>query len=883
MGKAFKTGNHIFLSKATLHLTATLSLLLALALIPGFGLFRSSDLPQGSSFLRHATGSVVIMSSPSSRDNSPHHRPRDDSGSPALDQISRRYRSDDSPSGSAGQQGDALQHALPENRQEEDNVDASPSRASLARRSPSDPRDSGRPLDSPPPYSRPQCAQNQAANRAFAERTLLESVGTPTKPVSWFEDIFASKANRKPVPPLWKSGPDGKPMRLNESEFDVWMKRFGDWLEAHSLHGLITFLEDIIILDSDQKPCFSFPGYAIDQQTVRSNIQLQRIILQRLSQHVWSIAQLPAPHDIDGLDDNVIYFQFRSLATRFQTIQSELNAAATPPGAFTTMYTDLFDNSFWRGHPLRVLAILAMLKNKMAQDLTGSAIEMLQHLLNGIETMAANPTIKIHDLGVWLDSVKNQYDIIVAKNAQITWSANNQIQSKLYDLFPVLCRLAKTSADYRLINGVTKLEAYFLHEDSADQGDRRSFEEFHHRTIVALQRFLPGAPSQKRGLGDMLELGSCSTAQQENKRPRLDSSSHDLIAAVAQAVTRAFMGATPTPSGSAPRFQGQQQQQRGSFQPGRGRPGGNRSRGGPQRNNQPQARRPEFPKRMCERCAMINPDHKEDNCPNPPDPNVADKLAKHKKYCNEFRKKAARARFQKSSSGTQALPSTGTGVEHTAHMSAAASFTNISMDDPASSLYLDDGDDSYYMPDHDCGFSAISDPIAPTTGTAPSFITMLLLVTAVSMATVTLAVSLPSLFGLPGFIVPSSSIITTFFLANLVILLAAICMHACHGTPPGSSSVLYYKLVPRQFAVVLLFLCLGSAFSGNAQGFAFTSHHNLTVAGEDHLCWIDSACTKSIFRSKDLLLNVRKLKEPHCVRGSVSQTLISMGLRFLGS
>jgi hypothetical protein len=252
-------------------------------------------------------------------------------------------------------------------------------------------------------------------------------------------------------------------MRLNESEFDVWLKRFGDWLEGNNLDGLLAFNDDILTLDSDQKPRFSFPGYAIDRQTVCFNFQLQRIILKRLSQHVWSIAHLPSdPRIIDGMDDGQIHFQFRSFVQKLQVIQSELNAAATPPGALNTMYTDLFDNSFWRGHPLRVLAILAMLKNKMAQDLTGSAIEMLQDLLNSIEAMAATPTIKIHDLGMWLDFVKNQYDIIVAKNAQITWSANNQIQSKLYDLFPVLCRLAKSSADYRLINGVTKLEAYFL-------------------------------------------------------------------------------------------------------------------------------------------------------------------------------------------------------------------------------------------------------------------------------------------------------------------------------------------------------------------------------------------------------------------------------------
>jgi hypothetical protein len=239
------------------------------------------------------------------------------------------------------------------------------------------------------------------------------------------------------------------------------------------------------------------------------------------------------------------------------------------------MYTDLFDNSFWRSHPLRVLAILAMLKNKMAQNLTGSAIEMLQDLLNSIEAMVATLTIKIHYLGIWLDFVKNQYNIIVAKNAQITWSANNQIQSKLYNLFPVLCRLAKSSADYWLINCVTKLEAYCLHKDSADQCERRSFEEFHHHTIAALQRFLPGAPCQKqarRHHGVWLKL-SGSAGQQV---PLFGCLIQQIDCFSCSSHHQGIHGRHVQPTGLCIERTQRQQQQHGSFQPGSGKPGGNR-------------------------------------------------------------------------------------------------------------------------------------------------------------------------------------------------------------------------------------------------------------------------------------------------------------------
>ena len=136
--------------------------------------------------------------------------------------------------------------------------------------------------------------------------------------------------------------------------------------------------------------------------------------------------------------------------------------------------------------------------------------------------MEATPTIQIYDLCMWLDSIKNQYDILVEKNVQITWSANNQIQNKLYNLFPVLCCQAKQGSDYCLINGVAKLEAYFLTEDSADHDERRSFEEFHHWTIAALQKHLPGAPFQKHRLSNFMgtNLGSANA----DRRPRIEAS-----------------------------------------------------------------------------------------------------------------------------------------------------------------------------------------------------------------------------------------------------------------------------------------------------------------------------------------------------------------------
>jgi hypothetical protein len=201
----------------------------------------------------------------------------------------------------------------------------------------------------------------------------------------------------------------------------------------------------------------------MDAQSVRSDIPLQRRLLQMLASHVW-LAAMPSVYDIADplvISDAIIHFQFKSLVEKLQTFQQELNKAATPPGNLYSMYSEVFDLAFWKNHPLRCIANYRYLQSKMAQDLTGSAIEALQDLLLRIDATIHKPTISVHGISTWLDDVKNQYDLIVMKNVQITWSANNQIQNKIYDLLSVLCRKAKEGTDNRLINGVEKLSQFF--------------------------------------------------------------------------------------------------------------------------------------------------------------------------------------------------------------------------------------------------------------------------------------------------------------------------------------------------------------------------------------------------------------------------------------
>jgi hypothetical protein len=90
-----------------------------------------------------------------------------------------------------------------------------------------------------------------------------------------------------------------------------------------------------------------------------------------------------------------------------------------------------------------------------------------------------------------------------------------------------------------------------------------------------------------------------------------------------------------------------------------------------------------------------------------------------------------------------------------------------------------------------------------------------------------------------------------------------------------------HPLQTYQYRVNLLFFfffllaCLSLAFAGDMHGFAFTSQHNLTADEFQNHCWVDSACTKSVFRSKDLLINVTQLSVPQNV-SSIGSSVITV-------
>ena len=394
-----------------------------------------------------------------------------------------------------------------------------------------------------------------------------------------------------------------------------------------------------------------------------------------------------------------------------------------------------------------------------------------------------------------------------------------------------------------------------------DQSDRRSFEEFHFTIASGLNKYLPSAPSQKRHYD--IEDTDKSLPPEKRARTELSSSQQDLVAAVAQ-VFQGFMSMNKRPS-FAPRAP-----TRGGFNNNRLQRGG-KSHGGnknfPQQRQQQQSR--QSSRRMCENCAIINPDHREDQCPNPTDPDIANKLAAHKRACTEARKKIIRDRISASASGSQQLPSTM--PQHRAHMAFGSADDAHDVNDPSGSLYDDDqeGPGEYSPPDHGKGYSAVHITSSSAPETPPiSFMLLLLLLSTLGVVAYFMAPTLvPGFLGSFGIVLPAAYPgLMHVILANILFLLLSALIPMLTWTQNTSTSP-HGIPVSRQFAVILLLACLSLAFADDTHGFAFTSQHNLTADESQNRCWVDSACTKSVFRSKDLLINVTKLRIPQNVSG----------------
>lgn len=721
--------------------------------------------------------------------------------------------------------------------------------------------------------------------------TVLLSNSLSVQRQSWFKEVFGEKAEtlKKALAPLWKTPVSGgQPQRLTEGEYDLWLRSFEDYLQANSLQGFMSFTKQLIVIGADQKPKFSdaFSRFNFDSDAVKTDRELHRAVLMLLSRHVWTLPSLPTEDDIEQLQQDEIFFQFRHFISRLQKLHLELRVAATPPGANTTLYSDVFDCRAWCQHPLRAIITIVLLGNKMSRDLTGSALAQHENLIKAVEEMTAQPTISILELGTWLDRVKHDYDLIIDKNAQIKWTANNQLQSKLYELFAVLCRraAARSTSDYKLTNAVELLQSALRDQAKKFKDNRPDYEDFHHTTLSLLNEYLPSA-AQKRQIGALQDAAASTSANAltsagtSDKRPRIEASSTDLVAAITKAVTQAFVThAMPTnPAGGNGSKQRGQQRHPGRGQGGRAfNSGGGRQQGpqqGRQRPGGPWQSRKEsnVMRRMCENCGEIGPDHFDDNCPNPRDPDIASKLEAHKRQRVEARKKAARQRAQQANKRNNNGQQGSASALHSAHLAGAEPSYDDSEYDPTCPLAdyacgaADDVEHSTY---HDSGYSAVHAPVNSNFRGVPSLFFNLAIFSAFGALILLLTAMIPSLAGLPGFVLQDGSIFTTIVITLMSMICIAVgatlstWMSSC--TTPAYSA---YKFVPRQFAVVLMFLCLGFALAENAQGFAFTSHHNMTADERDCRIWVDSACTKSLFRNKDLLINIRKLPQVHEVRG----------------
>ena len=497
--------------------------------------------------------------------------------------------------------------------------------------------------------------------------------------------------------------------------------------------------------------------------------------------------------------------------------------------------------------------------------------DQTEDLLRDIDETAVQQNLPIHALSKLLGNVKTQYDIIVCKNKQLVFSANNQIQNKLYQLLPALCRAVMSQSDAHVPSKAAKLDPhtlavyngtvhfynYVMSESVIDASNRRPYHDFHQRIITALQNYLPAAPSQKRKL-------SYFDQQDSRSRSAAEMPSPDMIAAFSKAftnATQAFLSNSNSLSSRQP-----QQSSRGGFNRGGARSGGRgggrgggpgygrQQQGPPQRNGRNNQGFSLLP-RICENCAEVTNSHNKETCPNLTDPNVGKKVDAHKLKKTEAHKKAQRQNINKKSSGDQPLPA-GLNPAHTANMAALHN-----ENDPDAPLYDEYEEDADWCPDHGRGYAAVHGHSQQFPGL--HFIVLLLNGLAA-------AALFAALYMVPQFLgsdLPVPSAFTTVLLANITFLIFALLSDMRTGSSHGLSTVSRSPLVPSQFAIFLLFTCISFAFSGKADGYAFTSQHNLTTDSAHHRCWVDSACTKSIFHSKAMLINVRVLKIPQTVGG----------------
>jgi hypothetical protein len=698
------------------------------------------------------------------------------------------------------------------------------------------------------------------------------------KPPDYWVQRTVNQGKIPHAPAMYVEEAPGKYVRMDPGSLPQWLNQLETWFGSVSLSGLSHLSELLIKLDPTERV---LPIEGHDLSEVITNTPLQRIILQGLSSVSLTLS-MPSPEVIARLPQEVINHQFRGFLGALQKLWFELDASSRTPKELKSVFPDIFNVQHGEGVQLQKLGInllvaIARIRRKLESDPSGSAFEMAKILHAYIESRHNAPGFGVHQLVIYLDEIIKQFYAIVQKEPQYEWTLNHQTQLLCNQLVVAACnqsnqiRLSSTKLQY----ACERIKADLL---AAPSGKAISdFTDFTCTIRRLLTAYLPSA-EDRTTTEDTLPAGS--------KRARTESTDLAALQAVQTLVKAGHIG--PAQMGkifagiaSGSKFT--------SSASGSGSPRKFKvtvSGPPPPANKRPRTAtsgKVVSDTWMCEKCTQLG--HHHTACPNEAHPDAAKIVEQHKKQKHELTKKRKMrevAQQHNAKSGKHSSKSSSS--QHSREKAFAAAFGDQADEDDE-----DDSSDEDTYKGHFCVLrnttsvfgvptdlsDLLSFPSALHTGISDLW--------ALSSSSITaFSASMPD-FSLPFVIALYALALSVVahkvnFRLMLMLTVSTFIWTSALALPGIMSSALSVvtthfrgEQIPRAALTTVAFcVTLFSLFGPSSAQLALLKIHHACQATEDqlqHNVYIDSGCSKSVYKDEKLLVNVRKLSRPARIHG----------------
>ena len=164
------------------------------------------------------------------------------------------------------------------------------------------------------------------------------------------------------------------------------------------------------------------------------------------------------------------------------------------PDVFNAMHCNLLPLS-GVNHPLAALMQLAMIKNKMSKDPSGSAFKMQRNLHNQIHDWSNDADLSISCLPHFMDEINKDVYAILAKENRYAFTLNCQVQELCCKLCITACAKASLSNSSKVQFAGKKIEKAIL--DLSSGAKITEFADFHNALQLIFTNHLPTAEERK--------------------------------------------------------------------------------------------------------------------------------------------------------------------------------------------------------------------------------------------------------------------------------------------------------------------------------------------------------------------------------------------------